>query len=166
VVAVLAIVFDTAPGLKTSEQGLAHIANAEGCRLNAYQCSAKKWTAGLGHTQGIQKNAQITLQQAADYFIDDVTIAEQVVTKAITKQANQGELDMMVSFVFNLGAGNFNRSTLLKKFNAGQNKQACEEYLRWVYVDGKNCRQAESRCGGIVKRRQTERDVCLNGWPK
>lgn len=164
VMAVLVIVFDKAPYLKTSEKGLAHVANQEGCRLAAYQCSANKWTAGLGHTEGIKKNAQITLEQAADYFIHDVAKAEQVVSNAITKQASQGEFDMMVSFVFNLGAGNFKRSTLLRKFNAGQSEKACEEYLRWVYVNGKDCRLKASNCGGIVKRRKTEREVCLNGY--
>lgn len=164
VMAVLAIVFGQSPGLQTSEQGLAHVANQEGCRLAAYQCSADKWTAGLGHTKGITKNEQITLEQAADYFIEDVAVAEKVVTNAITKQASQGEFDMMVSFVFNLGAGNFKRSTLLKKFNAGQNQQACNEYLRWVYVNGKNCNLKASNCAGIVKRRQIEREVCLNGY--
>ncbi len=58
VMAVLAIVFGQSTVLKTSEQGLAHVANQEGCRLAAYQCSANKWTAGLGHTKGIKKNAQ------------------------------------------------------------------------------------------------------------
>lgn len=164
VMAVLAIVFGQSTDLKTSEQGLTHVANQEGCRLAAYQCSANRWTAGLGHTEGITERQTISLEQAANYFVEDVTKAEQVVTKAITKQANQGEFDMMVSFVFNLGAGNFKRSTLLKKFNAGQNKQACNEYLRWVYVNGKNCNLVASNCGGIVKRRETEREVCLNGY--
>lgn len=164
VMAVLAIVFGQAPELKTSQQGLEHVGNQEGCRLSPYQCSANKWTAGLGHTEGIKKGTQITLEQAAEFFIQDVTKAEKVVSKAITKTPSQGEFDMMVSFVFNLGAGNFNRSTLLKKFNAGQNHKACEEYLRWVYVDGKDCRLKSSKCSGIVSRRQEERNVCLNGW--
>lgn len=164
VVAVLSIVFEQAPELKTSQQGLAHIANAEGCRLNAYQCSANKWTAGLGHTQNISPDAHITHRQAADYFIEDIQTAEQVVINAITQTPNQGEFDMMVSFVFNLGAGNFQRSTLLKKFNAGLNAQACNEYLRWVYVNGKNCHLKASQCSGIVSRRKVEKEVCLHGY--
>jgi len=164
VMAVLAIVFDGGSGLKTSDRGLEHVANQEGCRLAAYQCSANKWTAGLGHTRNIKEGTEITLEQAAEYFIEDVAKAEKVVTSAITKTPSQGEFDMMVSFVFNLGSGNFNRSTLLKKFNAGQNEQACNEYLRWVYVNGKDCRIAENNCRGIVTRRKQERNVCLNGW--
>ena len=164
VVAVLAIVFGQGSALKTSEKGLEHVANQEGCRLAAYQCSADKWTAGLGHTGNIKQGTTITLEQAADYFIEDVAKAEKVVINAISQTPSQGEFDMMVSFVFNLGAGNFRRSTLLKKFNAGQNQQACNEYPRWVYVNGKNCRDEASNCKGIVTRREKERDICLNGW--
>ncbi len=166
VAAVLAIVMEKDPPLKTSPAGLAHVANMEGCRLKAYQCSADKWTAGLGHTQGIEAGDQITLDQAADYFIKDVAQAEQVVNNAITHPPTQGEYDMMVSFVFNLGAGNFRRSTLLRKFNAADRVGACNEYLRWVYVSGKNCRLKASNCSGIVTRREIERNICLNGWER
>ncbi len=164
VAAIIALVVEQAPTLKTSEPGLAHIANKEGCRLNAYQCSAEKWTVGLGHTNAAKPDAQITHQQAADYFIDDIAQAETVVLNAISQTPTQAEFDMMVSFVFNLGEGNFQRSTLLRKFNAGQNIEACEEYLRWVYVNGQHCGEPSANCAGIITRRQTERDVCLNGY--
>lgn len=164
VMAILSIVSDKAPALHVSKQGLEHIANMEGCRQKAYQCSANVWTVGLGHTGGVKAGDQITLEQAADYFIEDVSKAEKVVISAIDHHPKQGEFDMMVSFVFHLGSGNFNRSTLLRKFNAQQNKQACNEYLRWVYVNGKDCRIDENNCGGIVSRRKKERLICLFGW--
>ena len=61
VVAVLAIAallpqFKT---LKTSEAGLALIANAEGCRTSPYQCSAGVWTNGIGHTEGVTPQSQV-----------------------------------------------------------------------------------------------------------
>ncbi len=164
VVAVLAIVTDINPELQTSEQGLAHILDMEGCRLKAYQCSADKWTIGAGHANGVKADDEITIEQTAHYFIEDVKTAENVVKAAITQTPTQGEFDMMVSFVYNLGAGNFQRSTLLKKFNAGDKQQACKEYLRWVYVSGKHCNDPLANCSGMVSRRQVEHDVCLNGW--
>ncbi len=48
--AVLAIVFGIDDSLSVSENGLRHIANEEGCRTQAYQCSADVLTIGLGHT--------------------------------------------------------------------------------------------------------------------
>ena len=164
VASVLAIVFTLDAKLKTSDNGLSHIGNKEGCRLKPYQCSANVWTAGLGHTNGVSKNTQITERQAAQYFVEDIAAAERVVSQNITQAASQAEFDMMVSFVFNLGAGNFIRSTLLKKFNQGDHVGACNEYPRWVFVNGKDCRLKESGCAGIPKRRATEKYVCLHGW--
>ncbi len=164
VAAVLVFVFEMDDALGVSEQGLRHIANEEGCRLKAYQCSANVWSAGLGHTQGVSSETVLTEQQAAEHFVQDVSQAEAVVKKHLTQTPTQYEYDMMVSFVFNLGSGNFTRSTLLKKFNAGDRAGACKEYPRWVFVNGKNCRVASNNCAGIPKRRETEKQVCLHGW--
>ncbi|WP_418114386.1 lysozyme [Vibrio scophthalmi] len=164
VMAVLAVVFEKQPDLKTSPKGLAHIANMEGCRLKPYQCSADKWTNGLGNTDSVMPNSVITIEQASDDFIKNVAKAERVVNRTITQTPTQGEYDMMVSFVFNTGAGNFNRSTLLKQFNTELNTQACNQYARWVYVNGKDCRIEENDCEGIVNRREIEQNVCLYGW--
>ena len=46
--------------LKTSEAGLALIANAEGCRTSPYQCSAGVWTNGIGHTEGVTPQNQVS----------------------------------------------------------------------------------------------------------
>lgn len=165
VVSVLAIVFNIDSDLSVSENGLRHIANEEGCRLKSYQCSANVWTVGLGHTKGVTKDTHITEKQAAESFVESVSAAERVVNKRITQTPNQGEYDMMVSFVYNLGAGNFAHSTLLKKFNRGDHIGACNEYPRWVFVNGKNCQLEKNNCAGIPKRRNKEQDVCLNGWP-
>ncbi|NOI79247.1 lysozyme [Vibrio tubiashii] len=164
VASVLAIVFTIDSELTISENGLRHIANEEGCRLKPYQCSANVWTVGLGHTQGVTQKTKLTEQQVAEYFVKDIAAAERVVNKHLSQTPNQGEYDMMVSFVYNLGAGNFTRSTLLKKFNQGDNVGACNEYPRWVFVNGNDCRLKQSNCAGIAKRRSIERDVCLNGW--
>ena len=164
VTSVLAIVFSLNAELSVSKKGLQHIANQEGCRLTPYQCSADVWSAGLGHTKNITESSTLSIKQAAEYFVIDVEEAEQIVNRRTTKPATQGEYDMMVSFVFNLGAGNFSRSTLLKKFNQGDREGACNEYSKWVFVNGKDCRIKDNNCAGIPKRREKERNVCLYGW--
>ena len=52
VASVLAVVSDTDHDL-TPPDGLAFISNLEGCSSSAYQCSADRWTAVLGHTKGV-----------------------------------------------------------------------------------------------------------------
>ena len=163
VLSILAIVFNFDDNLNVSENGLMHIANAEGCRQQAYQCSAERWTIGLGHAIKVKAGEAWSEEEIAIAFIDDIENAETVVKRLITQPATQGEFDMMVSFVFNLGAGNFAKSTLLKKFNSGD-KSACDEYLNWIFVSGKDCRKAESKCHGILSRRKIEAKVCKKGW--
>jgi len=60
------------------------------------------------------------------------------------------------SFVYNVGAGAFNRSTLLRKAKDGDWSGACNELTRWVYAGGR-------QLPGLVARRQAERELCLSG---
>ena len=163
---ILSLVFGMDNNLKTSEPGLMHVANLEGCRTQAYQCSADTWTTGIGHTTDVKQGDTVTHQQIAENFVSDVAYAERVVNQSLTQPVTQSQFDVMVSFVFNLGEGNFKQSTMLKLFNKNEPVKACEQFMRWVYVSGKNCNDKDSNCKGIVTRRQIERNACLNGWPQ
>lgn len=165
VAAVMALVVQTDHGLKTSDEGLAFIAKWEGCRSEAYQCSADVWTIGLGHTQGVKAGDTATLPDISNAFIEDIAKAENVVNRHTDLPAGK-EFDMAVSFVFNLGAGNFQHSTFLKRIKADDLVMACREFPRWVYVNGKDCRDPASNCPGIVTRRAEEKEICLNGYPQ
>ncbi|WP_374040730.1 lysozyme [Vibrio cholerae] len=59
----------------------------------------------------------------------------------------------LYSFTYNVGVGAFSRSTLLKKLNAGEMTQACDELKRWVYAGGKKWK-------GLMNRREIEEEVC------
>ncbi|MOA23784.1 Lysozyme RrrD [compost metagenome] len=60
------------------------------------------------------------------------------------------------SFVYNVGASAFERSTLLRKLNGGDVAGACAELSRWVYA-------GSTRLAGLVKRRAAERELCEVG---
>lgn len=62
----------------------------------------------------------------------------------------------LTSFAYNVGMGAFNKSTLLRKMNNGDMIGACYELDRWVYAKGR-------KLNGLVKRREAERDLCLEG---
>ena len=68
----------------------------------------------------------------------------------------QGQFDALVSLVFNIGAGQLQRSTLLRKLNAGDLAEAAEEFLRWNKSSGK---VAE----GLRRRRVAEMRVFGGG---
>ncbi|WP_252384142.1 lysozyme, partial [Escherichia coli] len=62
----------------------------------------------------------------------------------------------LYSFVYNVGAGNFRTSTLLRKINHGDIKGACDQLRRWTYAGGNQWK-------GLMTRREIEREVCLWG---
>jgi len=136
--------------MKTSEKGFELIKHFEGLRLHAYQCSAHVWTIGYGHTAGVQPGDNIIAEQADAFLRQDITESERNVGRYVTAPLTQGQFDALVSFVFNLGAGNLHSSTLLKKLNAGDYSGAAEEFPRWVNAGGK-------KLPGLVQRREAEK---------
>jgi lysozyme len=67
---------------------------------------------------------------------------------------NQNQFDALVSFVYNVGAGNFAKSTLLKKLNKADYQGAGDEFLRWNRGGGKVL-------NGLIRRRDAERSLFL-----
>lgn len=98
---------------KIGQAGLALIKQYEGCRLIAYKCSAGVWTIGYGHTAGVHSGMTITQAQADAYLLQDVAKFEGYVNNPgyvpITENLNQNQFDALVSFAFNLGAGNLRK---------------------------------------------------------
>lgn len=142
--------------LHTSREGLALIADLEGCRLRPYQCSAGVWTSGIGHTAGVKPARDITERQAASNLVADVLNVERRLSVCAPVSMPQPVYDALVSFAFNVGTGAACRSTLAGFIKRQQWPQACNQLTRWVYVDGvKN--------QGLENRRQRERAYCLTG---
>lgn len=108
----------------------------EGLRLTAYRCPAGVWTIGYGHTFGVVPGVAITEEQSEEYLKHDIAAAENIVN-AECRNLRQCQFDALVSFVFNVGGGNFQRSTLLKKIKANPDDNSImDEFLRWVYAKG------------------------------
>lgn len=142
--------------LHTSPDGLALIADLEGCRLRPYQCSAGVWTSGIGHTAGVVPKGDITEHDAAANLVADVLNTERRLAVCVPVTMPQQVYDALVSFSFNVGTGAACRSTLVSFLKRQQWWQACDQLTRWVYVNGE-------RSPGLENRRQRERAYCLQG---
>lgn len=140
--------------MKVSEKGINLIKEFEGLRLDAYQCSASVWTIGYGHTSGVKSGNRVTELEADKLLREDVANAERAVREGVNVPLNQDQYDALVSFAFNIGSGNFWRSTLIKKLNTGDYIGASEEFSRWVHG-------GEKKLPGLVRRRKKERDLFL-----
>ena len=117
---------------RIGQAGLALIKQYEGCRLAAYRCAAGVWTIGYGHTAGVHSGMTITQAQADAYLQQDIAKFEGYVNNPayvpITEQLNQNQFDALVSFAFNLGAGNLRK--LCKGRTAAQIAQAMTQYCK------------------------------------
>lgn len=142
--------------LHTSPEGLALLADLEGCRLRPYQCSAGVWTSGIGHTAGVVPKRDITERQAAANLVADVLNTERRLAVCVPVTMPQRVYDALVSFSFNVGTGAACRSTLVAYLRHRQWWQACDQLTRWVYVNGE-------RNTGLENRRRRERAYCLQG---
>ncbi|TNV09329.1 lysozyme [Buttiauxella sp. B2] len=142
--------------LKTSPDGLALIADLEGCRLKPYQCSAGVWTSGIGHTAGVTPKGDITEHQAARNLVSDVLAVERHLAVCAPVAMPQPVYDAVVSFAFNVGTGAACKSTLVAFIKRQQWVQACNQLPRWVFVNGQ-------KNSGLENRRVRELAYCLKG---
>lgn len=117
---------------RIGQAGLDLIKQYEGCRLAAYRCAAGVWTIGYGHTAGVHSGMTITQAQADAYLRQDIAKFEGYVNNPayvpITANLNQNQFDALVSFAFNLGAGNLRK--LCKGRTAAQIAQAMTQYCK------------------------------------
>ena len=123
--------------MKTSPKGIALIKEFEGLRLKAYQCPGGVWTIGYGHTAGVKPGILITKAQAEEYLKADLIAFERYLN-GLGLALNQNQFDALVSFIYNVGTGNFSSSTLLRKVRGNpQDNSIMDEFLRWVYSKGR-----------------------------
>ena len=142
--------------LNTSPDGLALIADLEGCRLTPYQCSAGVWTSGIGHTAGVVPKRDITEREAAANLVADVLNTERRLAVCVPVTMPQPVYDAVSSFAFNVGVTAACKSTLSFFINKGEWRKACEQLPRWVFVNG-------VRVPGLERRRANELAYCLRG---
>lgn len=140
--------------METSERGLALIKEHEGYRDTAYRCPAGEWTIGFGHTSGVKEGQRCTPMDAGRWLKEDIAAAEREVSfQTQGVPLRQCQYDALVSFVFNLGAANFRKSTLLKKVRANPDSPSIrDEFGKWIYGGGRVL-------PGLVARREAEADL-------
>ena len=152
--------------MKVSAAGRKAIAGHEGVRLKAYPDPATggdPWTIGVGHTSDagppkVIKGMTITATQCDEILSRDLATFEEAVEDSVGVPLNQNQFDALVSLAFNIGAGAFGRSTLVKKLNAGDYKGAADQFSVWNKAAGKVMK-------GLVTRRAAEKALFLKAMP-
>ena len=144
--------------MQISDAGKDLLKELEGLKLEAYKCSAGVWTIGYGHTAGVKEGMTITEAQADKYLTDDLKNIEYTITADLkNKKFTRHQFDALVMFTFNVGLGNYKKSTLRKKFLAGDFDGASDEFLKWNKY--KNPKTGEyEELAGLTNRRRKEQD--------
>lgn len=128
-----------------------------GPAVYAYLCPAGVWTAGWGHTHGVKPHSgPFTLDQMEHWLIEDTRDAEGAINSLVTVPISQNQFDALVSLAFNIGSGNFGRSTLLRLLNKGLYAKAADQFPRWNKSNG-------IVLDGLTKRRNDEQRLFLTG---
>lgn len=149
--------------MKTSNAGLDLIQKWEGRKLTAYRCPAGVLTIGYGHTSAagepkVHEGMKITAEDAEAILVRDLVKYEAAVNKALTRTPSQPQFDAMVSLCFNIGGGAFAGSTLVRRFNAGDNAGTADAFLMWNKAGGRVLK-------GLENRRKDERALFLKAGP-
>ncbi len=123
--------------MKASPQAYSLIREFEGLRLAAYRCPSGIWTVGYGHTSNVAPDAVITQLQANLLLQEDIAQCERTLNR-YNLALTQNMYDALISFIFNVGAGNFHRSALLSKIKVNPyDSSISDEFLKWIYSKGK-----------------------------
>lgn len=123
---------------RITQTGVDLIKREEGLRLVPYQDAAGRWTIGYGHLiKPGESFTRITPAQAEAILRWDVADAEHAVAQAVKVPLSDAQFNALVSLVYNIGAGAFGRSTVLRKLNAGDYAGAADAILAWKYAGGK-----------------------------
>jgi lysozyme len=132
----------------------------EGFESKPYVCSGGVDTIGFGSTRYADgtkvklSDKAITKDEAMELLMATLGTYEDAIHKNVIAPINQNQFDALVSFVYNVGAGNFAKSTLLKKLNKADYQGASDEFLRWNRAGGKVL-------NGLTRRRDAERSLFL-----
>jgi lysozyme len=139
---------------RTGPAGVALVKRFEKLELAAYLCPAGRWTIGYGHTgPDVHEGMTITEERAEELLRIDLAEAEEPVNR-LCPGLGQNQFDAVVSFVFNLGAGNFSSSTLLLEIKEGDVMAAALEFPKWRHSAGKPLK-------GLLRRRFAEAELFL-----
>jgi lysozyme len=144
--------------MKLNKAGADLIKEFEGCKLKAYQCSAKKWTIGYGNTfyedgKPVLPGHAITQEKANQLFELIANDFANRVAKLVPSHINPNQFGALVSFAYNCGIANLQKSTLLKKVNANPNDPTIRaEFAKWNKAGGKVL-------AGLTRRREAEANL-------
>ncbi len=130
----------------------------EGYKPGPYLCPAGIPTSGYGHAwKKNEKPRPLNLEEAELYLSKDLNEARNALYRLspiIIKETEYREA-ALIDFIFNLGAGRYQGSTLRRKVNSCDYEGAKIQIIKWVFATNPKTGRAE-KLRGLLLRRQAE----------
>ena len=136
------------------------IKREEGLRLRPYICPGGMKTIGYGHVlKSTDSVKEITEEVALVILREDLGAALDAIDDHVLVKLNQNQIIALCSFIFNVGANAFRKSTLLKKLNAeARLGDVAAEFHKWN-------KAGTVVLTGLISRRQKEAELFLTPAP-
>ena len=133
-------------------KGIALLKEFEGCKLRGYAdpgTGGEPYTIGFGHTSmagppHVTKGMLITQQEA-----DDILVRDLVKYEAHVPTGHENQRAAMTSLCYNIGPGNFNKSSVKRRHLEGNFSAARAAFASWNKANGKVMK-------GLARRREAE----------
>jgi len=143
-----------------NDKGLEILKHYEGCRLNVYRDPIGIPTIGYGSTYGLDYtrvnmgHRTITESEATGLLIRQCQWSERSIARLVRVSLTNNQCSALISFVYNVGSGNFQRSTMRMKLNREDHIGAASEFWKWRRAGGRILK-------GLVRRRKIEKQLFM-----
>jgi len=148
----------SSPYFRVSQRGVDLIKKFESFEPEAYPDTGGVPTVGWGFTyiygRPVTLEDTVTLDEANTILDENISAIEKTLNKYVKVQLNQNQIDSLISFVYNIGSGEFSRSTLLALLNRGEYDKIPEQIKRWHFDNGVSI-------NGLVNRRELEAKIFM-----
>jgi GH24 family phage-related lysozyme (muramidase) len=143
---------------KVYDKGVELTKESEGFRSRQYNDAADYCTIGYGHliklapcdgNEPSEFRAGISVPRGTEILRQDMEKAERGIMTLVDSDLTDGQYGALCDFVFNVGVGNFRKSTLRRRVDARDFDRVPFEFRRWVYAGGR-------KLSGLAKRREKE----------
>ena len=150
---------------KVYDKGLDLTRESEGFVSHLYNDAAGYCTIAYGHLIKLKRcdgsepeefQQGVSESRGTELLGEDMGRAERTVMTAVDVDLTDGQYAALCDFVYNVGGGNFKRSTLLKVVNAGEFDGVPFQLRRWVKAGGRTL-------PGLETRREREIELFFEG---
>ena len=136
---------------------IAAVGAYEGLSLKAYPDIVGVPTICYGETKNVKLGQTATKEYCDSQLSARLIEFNQGVESCVTRPLRDNERIAFVSLSYNIGTSAFCKSTVVRRFNAGDKAGACDAILMWNRAGGKVVQ-------GLTNRRKQEREICLKDY--